>query len=66
MGVFQIDSRERHIHVGMLAQIVVHTNPHPYHIQIISFWISLLPVLIVIGLIILVQYWRVRRNRGKD
>lgn len=51
--------------MGMLEQIVVHTNPHPYHIQILSFWISLLPVLVVLGLIVFVQYWRIRRNRRK-
>ena len=49
----------------MLAQIMVHTNHHPYHVQVISFWLSLGPVLAVLALIVFVQYWRIRRNRKK-
>lgn len=52
-------------HNRMLAQIVVHTNAHPYHIQVISFWLSLGPVVVVIALIVFVQFWRIRRNRKK-
>ncbi len=47
----------------MLEQIVVHTNAHPYHIQVISFWFSLGPVVVILALIAFVQYWRIRRNR---
>lgn len=50
----------------MLAQIVVHTNAHPYHIQVISFWLSLAPVVVIIALLLFVQYWRIRRNRKKS
>ena len=48
-----------------LSQIVVHTNSHPYHIQVISFWFSLGPVVVILALLVFVQYWRVRRNRRK-
>lgn len=47
----------------MFAQIVVHTDAHPYHVQLISFWFSLGPVAVILALIIFVQIWRVRRNR---
>lgn len=47
----------------MLAQITAHTNAHPYHIQLISLGLSILPVVIIFALIILVQIWRIRRNR---
>jgi predicted membrane metal-binding protein len=50
----------------MLAQIVVQTNRHPYHIQLISLWLSLGPVAIIIALLIFVQVWRIRRNRKKS
>ncbi|HKU66440.1 MAG TPA: hypothetical protein VJP85_01565 [Candidatus Baltobacteraceae bacterium] len=48
---------------SMLGQILTHTNAHPYHVQVISFWFSVVPVLVVIGLIVFVQYWRIRRNK---
>lgn len=50
----------------MLAQIVVHTNPHPYHVQVISFWFSLGPVVVIIALLVLAQYWHIRRNKRKN
>jgi predicted membrane metal-binding protein len=49
----------------MLAQIVVHTDAHPYHIQLISFWLSLAPVAVILALILFVQLWRIHRNRRK-
>lgn len=50
----------------MLSQIVVHTNAHPYHIQLLSFWFSLAPVVVILALIIFVQYWRIRRNKRRS
>lgn len=50
----------------MFAQIMTHTNSHPYHIQVISFWLSLGPVVVIIALILFVQYWRIRRNRKRS
>ncbi|HET9097549.1 MAG TPA: hypothetical protein VFN37_12885 [Candidatus Baltobacteraceae bacterium] len=50
----------------MLAQIVVHTNAHPYHVQVISLLLSLGPVVVVIALILFVQYWNIRRNRKRS
>lgn len=50
----------------LLAQIVVQTNRHPYHVQVISLGLSLAPVVAVIALIVLVQIWRIRRNRSKS
>jgi hypothetical protein len=50
----------------MLAQIVTQTNAHPYHAQVISFWLSLAPAAIVIALIILVPVWQYRRNHRKS
>lgn len=50
----------------LLSQIVVHTNAHPYHIQVISFWLSLGPVAVILALLVFVQYWRIRRNRPKS
>jgi hypothetical protein len=48
----------------MLAQVLTHgTNQHPYNTQVIFFWVSLLPIALIVGLIIFVQYWRVRRNK---
>lgn len=47
----------------MLGQILVHTNAHPYHIQVISFWFSIGPAIAVLALIVFVQYWRIRRNK---
>ena len=49
----------------MLAQITVHTNAHPYHVQVISFWFSLGPVALILALLIIVQYWRIRRRHKR-
>ncbi len=49
----------------MLAQIAVNTNAHPYHVQVISFWFSLVPAIVVIALILFVAYWGYRRNRQR-
>lgn len=51
---------------SMLEQIMVHTNRHPYGIQVLSFWLSLVPTVIIIALLIFVQVWRIRRNRRKS
>jgi len=46
----------------MLAQLAVNTNAHPYQTQLISFFISIAPVVAVVALIIFVQVWRIYRN----
>lgn len=56
MGVMQL----------LLSQVVVHTNAHPYHIQVIYFWLSLGPVAVILALLAFVWYWRIRRNRRKS
>jgi heme/copper-type cytochrome/quinol oxidase subunit 2 len=50
----------------MLAQMVVQTNAHPYHVQVISLWFSVVPAILVIGLILFVSYWQYRRNHRKS
>lgn len=53
-------------HSGMLAQILGRqTNAHPYHVQVISFWLSIGPIVVILALIVFVQLWRLRRNRKK-
>lgn len=46
----------------MLSQIVVHTNAHPYHVQVISFWFSVGPVAAILLLLVFVWYWNAKRN----
>jgi hypothetical protein len=50
----------------MLAQILTHTNAHPYNVQVIALWLSIGPVVVIFALIIFVQYWRIRRNRKRS
>lgn len=48
----------------MLEQILTRTtNQHPYHLQVVSFWLSIGPVALIIVLLAVTQYWRIRRNR---
>jgi heme/copper-type cytochrome/quinol oxidase subunit 2 len=50
----------------LLAQIAVQTDRHPYHTQLISFFVALAPIAIIVALLIFVQIWRIRRNRKKS
>lgn len=47
----------------MLAQLAVNTNAHPYQTQLVSFFLSIAPVVAIVALIVFVQIWRVYRNR---
>ncbi len=45
----------------MLA--VTSTQAHPYSLQLLTFWLAVLPIVLLVGLIIGTIIWRNYRNR---
>jgi heme/copper-type cytochrome/quinol oxidase subunit 2 len=42
---------------------VTTTQAHPYHLQVLTFWLALIPVILLVALIVITLVWRNYRRR---